>query len=105
MPLESHHRRRGVFAGTVAAPLGRRRPSPSLGAFSFSAAENLLTGAMDASARWRDKEEEQAVMRRRWAGGSAPSRIYSRRKANRQPPTLQAIMAPLHARQLLRNRI
>ena len=61
-------RPRGATAGVVVYLQGRPRPllgggepCPSLGAFPFSAAENLLTSAMDTLARWwRSKEEEGA---------------------------------------------
>ena len=79
---------------------GGSGPCSSQGALPFSAAENLLIGAMGVVAGRRSKEEEEetdGVEEEMSNGGSAPLLIYSLREANRRPPRSQVTMVFLHA--------
>ena len=83
-------RPRGATAGVAACLLGRPRPllgggepGPSLGAFPFSAAENLRIGAMDDAAQQRSKEEEEeagGAEEEMGDGGSAPFPFIAKRR-------------------------
>lgn len=57
---------------------GVRGSGTSLGAFPFSAAENLLIGAMRA--RWRGEEAGRSKTKKRWAGAPPARTLIARRR-------------------------
>ena len=59
--------------GRLSLFFGGSNSGSAQGAFPFSLAKNLLTGAMDASARWwNDKDEEGASSKKMKMGWGAP---------------------------------
>ena len=61
MAAGGHHGDRGILARAASAALGRGRVRPCLGAFPFSAAENLF-GAMGTTIGQEEEKEQQEGM-------------------------------------------